>query len=131
MLIGEVIEQSGVTRDTIRHYEAWGLIETPGRRENNYREYPPSTVNRVKFVRYMQRMGFTLRQTRVLLELYEKDAATCANTGPLIRTHVAQLDEKIAELVGMRKKLVQVFRACEGNSRGDDCTPIVSPLSGE
>ena len=71
MLIGEVIEQCGVTRDTMRHYEAQGLIEIPARRDNNYKEYSPDTVKRVNFIRDMQGVGFTLRQTRELLALYD------------------------------------------------------------
>ncbi len=42
MLIGQLAQRTGFTRDTIRFYEKHGLIQMPhkARRENNYKEYP-------------------------------------------------------------------------------------------
>jgi MerR family transcriptional regulator, copper efflux regulator len=130
MLIGEVIEQCGVTRDTIRHYEARGLIDAPERRDNNYKEYPLDTVNRVKFIRDMQGVGFTLRQTREFLALYDDRAATCGNTASRIQAHMADLDEKIEQLMGMRERMQTMFQACTGNADGDPCSPITNILNG-
>ncbi len=130
MLIGQVIEQCGVTRDTIRHYEAKGLIEMPERRDNNYKDYPQNTVNRVKFIRDMQGVGFTLRQTREMLVLFDEGAATCANTGPKIHAHREQLDEKIAQLTAMRENLDTYFGGCQSSSLEGACTPITDPLAG-
>lgn len=131
MLIGEVVAQSGVSRDTIRHYEAQGLIATPGRRDNRYKEYPSSTVKRIQFVKTMQGVGFTLKRTRTFLALYDEDAATCANTGAEIQAHISELDEKIAELTTMRDQLGRTFACCDGTSLETPCTPIVNALTPE
>jgi DNA-binding transcriptional MerR regulator len=127
MLIGEVIERCGVTRDTIRHYEAQGLIDEPDRLDNNYRDYAPETVNRVQFIRDMQGVGFTLRQTRELLGLYDEGVATCGNTAPLLQSHLKDLDEKIGRLMEMREKLGEFLGGCRSDSMAGMCTPIVDP----
>lgn len=124
MLIGEVVKQTGVTRDAVRHYEAQGLLRQPLRRDNNYKDYAADTVDRIRFIQAMQRSGFTLRQTRSFLELHERGAATCGNTGVYIQEHMAALDDQIAQLTAMRARLGEMFRACEGNTLDDPCRPI-------
>jgi DNA-binding transcriptional MerR regulator len=130
MLIGEVIELCGVTRATIRHYEEKGLIDIPSRRDNNYKEYSKDTVRRVKFIRDMQGVGFTLRQTQELLALYNDGAATCGNTGPIIQAHRDDLDDKITRLTLMRSKLDEFFIGCTSDSLKGKCTPMVNSLDG-
>jgi DNA-binding transcriptional MerR regulator len=129
MLIGEIVKETGVTRDAIRHYEAKGLIPEPNRRENNYKDYAPDTIRRIRFIQTMQHAGFTLRQTRSFVELQEQGAATCANTGVHIQEHLAQLDAKIAELSAMRSELKTLFQICADNAQDDLCTPIAEALS--
>jgi len=129
MLIGEIVKQTGVTRDAIRHYEAKGLIPKPDRRDNNYKEYAPDTVLRIRFIQTMQHVGFTLRQTRSFAELQENGTATCANTGVHIQEHLAQLDAKITQLTTMRTELKAAFQTCAGNARDDLCMPIAGALS--
>ena len=131
MLIGEVVKESGFTRDTIRYYESRGLIEEPVRRENNYKEYGQNTLKRLAFIKDMQGVGFTLRETREFLELFDGGNATCENTGPLFRSRLTQIDEKIAQLKRMRSTLRESFEACAGNSPDDACIAVVDPLMGD
>lgn len=44
MLIGQLAKKTGFSRDTIRYYEAFGLISPDYRRESNYREYGFSRI---------------------------------------------------------------------------------------
>lgn len=130
MLIGEVVKESGLTRDTIRYYEQRGLIEEPIRRENNYKDYGQDTVRRLAFIKDMQGVGFTLRETGEFLQLFDDGNATCANTGPMFSSRMTRIDEKIAQLKRMRSTLRNTFEACAGNSQNDACNPVVDSLKG-
>ncbi len=126
MLIGELVQLAGVTRDTIRYYERRGLLEVTHRRENQYKEYAPNSPERLTFIQDLQDMGFTLAETQTFLTLIERNAATCANTGPTIAARLAAIDDKIARLHAMRERLVTAFKACSRSpkARKSPCAPI-------
>lgn len=128
MLIGELAKKSGLSRDTIRYYETRGLLPSPIRRDNQYKEYCEDAVSRLAFIRDMQELGFTLKEASQFIELSETGNATCQNTGPLIQAHLHSIDTKIDKLIEMRERINQSFTACEGNALTDSCTPIAEPL---
>ena len=53
MLIGELSAKTGLTRDTIRFYEKEGLIKIARkqRRENNYKEYDETVLERLNLIK--------------------------------------------------------------------------------
>ena len=46
----EVARATGVSTDTLRHYERQGLLPRVGRTASGYREYPAETVQRVLLI---------------------------------------------------------------------------------
>ena len=57
---GEVATLSGVSTDTLRHYERKKVLQKPRRGANGYRLYPAETPERVKLVQRALAVGFTL-----------------------------------------------------------------------
>ncbi len=49
MVIHELTKQTGVPAKTIRYYESIGLLPRPKRTANNYRQYTPADVERLRF----------------------------------------------------------------------------------
>jgi DNA-binding transcriptional MerR regulator len=131
MLIGELVKSTGLSRDTIRYYETRGLIDEPIRRDNKYKEYSEETVSRLDFIREMQGLGFTLKETAQFIGLFESGMATCENTGPYLQAHMQNIDDKIERLIAIRERLRESFTACNGNGPNDPCSPIVDPLAGK
>jgi DNA-binding transcriptional MerR regulator len=120
MLIGELSEKTGLSRDTIRFYEKQGLIEVSRkeRRDNNYKEYPVEMVGRLQTVKRMKNFGFTLNEVADLLDMIEANEATCDNVSGLIEKKVELLDTKIREMIVLRNQLIAGVRKCK-----DCCTP--------
>ena len=65
MNIGQVSKATGVSQRMIRHYEGIGLMPPPDRRDNGYRDYPPRSVERLRFighlgdaVKFRRQLGF-------------------------------------------------------------------------
>lgn len=129
MLIGELVKNTGLSRDTIRYYETRGLLDEPIRRDNKYKEYSDATIPRLDFIKEMQGLGFTLKETGQLIQLFESGNATCQNTGPHIQAHMKRIDDKIERLVAIRERMQESFIACDGNSLDDQCSPITVPLA--
>lgn len=67
--IGQVAKQVGIGVETVRFYERQGLIEDPPRTSLGYRQYPPDTVERLRFIRRAKDLGFSLGEIGELLGL--------------------------------------------------------------
>ncbi len=115
MRIGILAAKTDTSVETLRYYEAEGLIPEPPRSDSGYRLYATGDVRRVIFIRRARDMGFSLKETRELLSLQlDKEAATCGQVKMLAHRKLALIDEKILELNKMRAALQQVTQACAG-----------------
>jgi len=66
--IGEVMEHSGLTRQTLHFYATIGLICEKSRTSAGYRLFPPSVFADLEKIRALQKKGCTLRKIREILE---------------------------------------------------------------
>jgi len=60
MRSGQLAHLTGVSTDTLRHYERLGLLPLPQRTAGNYREYPPASQLRVELIQRALTIGFSL-----------------------------------------------------------------------
>jgi len=65
--IGEVMEHSGLSRQTLHLYTMLGLIAERQRTPSGYRLYPPAVFATLAKVRSLQKRGYTLAEIRELL----------------------------------------------------------------
>jgi DNA-binding transcriptional MerR regulator len=114
MLIGEIVKQTGLSRDTIRFYEKMRLITVPknGRRQNNYKEYPDDVVGRLRVIQQLKQFGFTLNEIGELLDLYEAGFSICRENLPKVRLKIELIAEKIEELTALKNQLAAIVRSC-------------------
>jgi DNA-binding transcriptional MerR regulator len=110
--IGHVASQAGVTVDAVRFYERRGVLPQPRRRESGYRQYTSATVERIRFAKALQAIGFSLDDVVAVLRDVDAGIATCENEQPRFETVLARIDEKIAELTAVRRRLRQTLTRC-------------------
>src|SRR5699024_5195610 len=63
----------------IRYYEQKGLLQEPFRTNARYRIYSDDNVKRVKFIKRLQDLGFTLNEIYKLLGVVDNDEVRCRN----------------------------------------------------
>jgi MerR family copper efflux transcriptional regulator len=126
--IGEAAQASGVSAKMIRHYEETGLVPKAGRTQSGYRVYREADVHRLRFVRRARDMGFSMKEIEALLGLWNDRRRASSEVKRLATKHIADLDQKIAELQAMRRSLAELSRHCHGDHR-PDC-PILEDLAG-
>lgn len=68
MQIGEVAEQTGLSLRTIRYYEEVGLVRPSARTAGGFRLYSESDVARLRLVRRMKPLDFSLEEMKDVLE---------------------------------------------------------------
>ena len=114
MLIGELSKKTNVSRDTIRYYEKLGLIKAnkKGRRENNYREYQESDLNRLQLILLLKEYGFTLNDINSIMNQMEDDRDEAYKDLPgRIELRLAEIEAKMNELLGFKQKLTELLNA--------------------
>lgn len=116
MTIGQVAGRAGVTVDTVRFYERRGVLPIPARRASGYRQYSAITVERIRFAKSLQALGFTLDEVAGMLQAVDAGVASCAGERPRFETVLARIDEKIHALSAMRRDLRRILQRC-GNGR--------------
>ena len=113
MKIGQVAEQAGVSIDTVRFYERRGVLPTPERTPSGYRIYEASTVERIRFARALQHLGFTLDEAIDALRSHDTGAATCESELWRMQAVIDRIDTKIAELQATRRDVSETMDACQ------------------
>ncbi len=66
--IGEVMDFTGLSRQTLHFYATIGLISEKQRTPSGYRLFPPSVFASLERIRKLKKKGFTLREIREILE---------------------------------------------------------------
>ncbi|OON63422.1 Cu(I)-responsive transcriptional regulator [Massilia sp. KIM] len=125
--IGDAAAASGVSAKMIRHYESIGLIGAARRTEAGYRVYAEQDVRVLQFIHRGRALGFSLDQIRDLLALWQDKERASADVRALARTHIDELNRKIAEMEAMRRTLEALAASCHGDARSD--CPILDDLA--
>ena len=133
MRIGELAARAEVNIQTLRFYEREGLLRPPVRTASGYRSYAESDLERVRFIRLCQGLGFTLREIQELLQLHrelsEFDGRTVMKASAvreivaMANERLAVIDEKLTTLSAMRTELTSLVEALT------DGGPAVCPVS--
>jgi Cu(I)-responsive transcriptional regulator len=119
MKIGELSRATGTNVETIRYYERIGLLPEPARTTGNYRSYGPDHRARLVFVRHSRDLGFTIEEIRSLLDLSDDPTRDCAEADRIASAHLAQVEDKIAQLSLLRNELTRIVGRCRGGLAGD------------
>jgi MerR family copper efflux transcriptional regulator len=127
MTIGNVSKQSGIGVETVRFYEKSGLINEPPRTESGYRQYPPSAVVRIQFIKRAKELGFTLKEIKELLNLRLDPMTTCDDVRQVAEEKQENVQAKIQSLQGIEKALGELISACAVGGPDGEC-PILEAL---
>jgi len=75
LTIGTLATQAQVNVETIRFYQRKGLMSQPGKPQGSVRRYGAGDLQRVRFIKSAQRLGFSLDEITQLLKL--EDGSHC------------------------------------------------------
>ena len=129
MRIGEVAGRVGIGIETIRYYEREGLLATPKRRPSGYREYEESAIARLQFIRRTKELGFSLDEIKQLLGLWFNTSTRCVHVRERAASKIADIEDKIRSLQGMKRSLKKLITECETRNSLDEC-PLLEGLGG-
>jgi DNA-binding transcriptional MerR regulator len=106
MTRGEVAEAADVTAETVRYYEERGLIPAPRRSAAGYRLYGSAFVERIRFIKRAQELGFTLSETEGLLAVgLDAPDGECGDVRAQALAKLADVEARLHDLEAIRDAL--------------------------
>ena len=105
MRSGQLAHLTGVSTDTLRHYEGLGLLPLPQRTAGNYRDYSPASQQRVELIQRALTIGFSLSELKTILAVRDRGGAPCRHVRALMHSKIRAVGEQIRNLVSLRVEL--------------------------
>ncbi len=129
--ISQVAKQAHVNIDTIRYYEKIGLLPHPERNSSGYRQYAADSIDRLKFIKRAQELGFSLHEIKELLSLKSSsDQMKCDEVRHKAEIKLKEIESKINTLSNMGAVMKDLISTCKARSASDEC-PILKSLEQE
>jgi len=126
LTIGNVAEAAGVGVETVRYYERRGLVPQPGRGAGAYRRYGAGHVDRIRFIKRGQALGFSLEEVATLLEL--EDGTDRRSIRRIATARLEETRRRIADLRRIERALAHLLHECETHSKAPRC-PIIGAIA--
>ena len=123
--IGALARQAGVNVETVRYYQRRGLVPEPVRPLGGIRNYAPEHVQRLRFIKRAQLLGFSLEEVADLLSL--EDGLHCREVEEIAGQKLATVRERIAQLKTMEDALAALVGKCSRNKERVRC-PLIAAL---
>lgn len=124
MNISALARSTGVSADTLRYYEKQKLLDQPARKDNGYRSYTDTDIQRVRFIRSAQLLGFSLAEIRETIPKLNQGTFGRADIEQRLTDKIAQIDAHIKALRLVKKDLITTFDSL--SCQADTAVSIVS-----
>ena len=108
---GQLGAATGVSADTVRHYEKLGLLKKAPRSEGGYRLYDTSALARVQTIRSAIKAGFSLAELSEIFRERDAGGAPCHRVAALAAQKIESLEEQIRELIELKNWLAATLTA--------------------
>ena len=125
ILMGQLADLTGISRETLKFYEKSGLLPPPQRNHSGYRIYPESVQKRIEFIVRAKEAGFTLAEIAATLALADEnqklnpqDFKTC------IEKKITQVKSRIK---GLETMVIQLENIRDAMDKENYC-PIIKKI---
>jgi len=121
LLVGQIASLGGVKTDTLRFYERAGLMPKTERTAGGYRAYGPDAVERLRFIRKAQALGFSLDQVKRILRLRQSGSLPCDYVIELAEQRLKETDQELRRLKQFRAALGRYVHHWKRTANHDAC----------
>jgi MerR family mercuric resistance operon transcriptional regulator len=124
--VGRLAKKAGVNVETIRYYQRRGLLPIPASLPGSVRRYSGKYLERLRFIKRSQQLGFTLDEASELMALSE--GYGCSVACGVAERRLADVERKIADLAAIQQALRRLVGRCHGNPPEAPC-PLVEAIA--
>jgi DNA-binding transcriptional MerR regulator len=107
---GELSRLAGISADTLRHYERLGVLPKPHRTNGGYRDYPATSLDRVRLIQSALKVGFSLPELATILRMRDRGEVPCQRVRAIAEHKLEEVKQQINDLLGMRDQLERILK---------------------
>lgn len=122
--IGTLAREAGVNVETVRYYQRRGLLRQPQKPLGGVRSYCDGDLSRLRLIKHVQRLQFTLTEIADLLAYIED--GDCYATKALAQDKLKKITRQITALEKVRDILKLLTINCSGKC-AENC-PVIREL---
>lgn len=119
--ISQLARTADVPTSTVRYYERVGLLEPEDRSQGNYRLYTSESLQRLRFIRAAQAIGFTLDDVKLLLGSQDGSTPSCPEVQHLIEERLDDIDKRLSDLRHVQRVLKVSLQKCRKTEQKGCC----------
>lgn len=124
LTIGRLARAADVGVETIRYYQERELLPVPPS-SGAFRYYPVGLIERIRFIKHAQELGFSLGEVGELLQL--EDGADRGSIRRIAADRLLQIEAKLGDLKRMQRVLKGLLTECEHTQASLPC-PIIGTI---
>ncbi|SFL89878.1 MerR family transcriptional regulator [Marinobacter zhejiangensis] len=105
MKVNELAKAAGTSADTVRFYTREGLLSPSRNPDNNYQQFSPDDLRRLKFARKARTLGFSLPEIKTILEQADDQHSPCPIVREVFEQRLQSVEQQIEELTQLRDRM--------------------------
>lgn len=105
MRVQQLAERTGVSGHAVRYYARLGLLNPARDPDNDYRRFDEAAVQRLRFVRKAQSLGFALAEIKEILNMTHHGDSPCPVVREIVERRIAENAARIRELLALQARL--------------------------
>ncbi len=113
MKIGEIAQQTHVSKSIIRYYEDKGVLPRAVRDAAGYRDYGDAELERIQLVTAARRLGCSFEEIKELLAMREGQALPSQRVLELLRAKIVEVEQEIERLRRVQCELLDLQDTAE------------------
>jgi MerR family transcriptional regulator, Zn(II)-responsive regulator of zntA len=110
MQVHELATRAAIAPHVVRYYARLGLLRPVRDPGNKYQHFSQADLQRLAFIRKAKRLGFTLGEVRLVLEMSRKGKTPCPLVREVVRRRVADNAHDLAELITLQQRMQSALR---------------------
>ncbi|SRR5579883_1020632 len=122
--IGRLAHAAGVPTSTVRYYERVGLLRPSGRSEGNYRLYGREDLDRLRFIRAAQAIGFTIENILEIVSHDHDEPHLCEDVQKVIENRLTDVEKRMSDLRHVERVLRSALATCRKTAGPGHCEVI-------
>ena len=105
MTVAVLAKQSGTTPHAVRYYTRMGLLSPARNPENGYRQYKPSEVSWLRFIRQAKALGYTLHEIQEIMHDRDEGNSPCPRVREILQRRIVENRRHLQELLELQDRM--------------------------
>jgi MerR family transcriptional regulator, Zn(II)-responsive regulator of zntA len=123
MKVTEFAKRVGVGPDVVRYYVREGLLAPSRNPANRYKMFGSQHLARMRFIRQVQALGFTLSEIRDLMKRMDAGDCPCEEMREQLRNKIVENQIKLRDMQNRQRFMESAYANWDhpGNDVGELC----------